>query len=66
REDLVTIDDPDVGEITVPGVIPKLSLTPGRIEHLGPSLGNMTDKVLGDLLGLTAAELTEFHKNHVI
>jgi crotonobetainyl-CoA:carnitine CoA-transferase CaiB-like acyl-CoA transferase len=66
REDLVTIDDPDVGEITVPGVIPKLSETPGRIEHLGPPLGNMTDEVLGELLGMTAAELAEFHKNHVI
>jgi crotonobetainyl-CoA:carnitine CoA-transferase CaiB-like acyl-CoA transferase len=66
REDLVTIDDPDVGEITVPGVFPKLSETPGRIEHLGPPLGNMTDKVLGELLGLTVAELAEFHKNRVI
>jgi succinyl-CoA:(S)-malate CoA-transferase subunit A len=66
REDLVTIDDPDVGEITVPGVFPKLSETPGRIQHLGPPLGNMTDKVLGELLGLTTAELSEFHKNKVI
>lgn len=66
RANLVTIDDPDVGEITVPGVVPRLSETPGRIEHLGPPLGNMTDKVLGELLGLTAAELAEFHKNHVV
>jgi crotonobetainyl-CoA:carnitine CoA-transferase CaiB-like acyl-CoA transferase len=66
REDLVTIDDPDVGEITVPGVCPKLSETPGRIKHLGPPHGNMTDKVLGELLGLTVAELAEFHKNRVI
>jgi len=66
REDLVTIDDPDVGEITVPGVFPKLSETPGRIKHLGPPLGNKTDEVLRELLGLTAAELTQFHKNHVI
>jgi crotonobetainyl-CoA:carnitine CoA-transferase CaiB-like acyl-CoA transferase len=66
RGNLVTISDPDVGEITVPGVIPRLSETPGRIEHLGPPLGNMTDAVLGELLGLTAAELAEFHKNHVV
>jgi succinyl-CoA:(S)-malate CoA-transferase subunit A len=66
RENLVTIDDPDVGEISIPGVIPRLSETPGRIEHLGPPLGNMTDQVLGELLGLTAAELAEFHKSHVV
>ncbi len=45
---------------------PKLSETPGRIEHLGPPLGNKTDEVLGELLGLTVAELSQFHKNHVI
>ena len=66
RDNLVTINDPDVGEITVPGVIPRLSETPGRIEHLGPPLGNMTDKVLAEVLGMTAAELAEFHKNRVI
>jgi len=66
RENLVTIDDPDVGEITIPGVIPRLSETPGRIEHLGPPLGNMTDQALGELLGLTAAELAELHKSHVV
>ena len=43
-----------------------MSETPGRIDHLGPTLGNMTDKVLGELVGLTAAELAEFHKNHVV
>jgi len=66
RDNLVTVNDPDVGEVTVPGVIPRLSETPGRVDHLGPPLGNMTDKVLGELLGMTAAELAEFHKNHVV
>ncbi len=66
RGNLVTIDDPDVGEITVPGVIPRLSETPGRIKHLGPPLGNMTDQVLGELLGMTAAEVAELHKSHVV
>jgi succinyl-CoA:(S)-malate CoA-transferase subunit A len=66
RENLVTINDAEVGEITVPGVIPRLSATPGRVEHLGPSLGNMTDQVLRELLGLTPQELADFHKNQLI
>lgn len=66
RGNLVTIDDPDVGEITVPGVIPRLSETPGRIECLGPPLGNKTDEVLGELLGLTAGELAEYRKSSVL
>ncbi|MCH8835398.1 MAG: CoA transferase, partial [Proteobacteria bacterium] len=36
RGNLVTIDDPEVGEVVVPSVIPRLSETPGRIAHLGP------------------------------
>lgn len=66
RENLVTITDPDVGEITIPGVIPKLSETPGRVDHLGPALGNMTDQILQELLGLTPGELADFHKNQSI
>ncbi len=66
RGNLVTLDDPEAGEITIPGVIPKLSETPGRITNLGPPLGNGTDEVLGEVLGLSEAELAQLHKNHVV
>jgi len=61
RENLVTLSDPDIGEVTVPGVIPRLSETPGRIEHLGPALGNMTEQVLRELLGLSREEIAGLH-----
>ncbi len=32
--------------LDVPGVVPKLSATPGRIERLAPALGEHTDAVL--------------------
>lgn len=66
RGNLVTVEDPDVGEIVVPGVIPTLSGTPGRITNLGPKLGNATDQVLGEVLGLSATELAQLHKNGII
>jgi len=66
RKNLVTLSDPDVGEVTVPGVIPRLSETPGRIEHLGPALGNMTEEVLRELLGLSAEELAKLRSNRSI
>ncbi len=66
RDNLVTFEDPEAGEVTIPGVIPKLSETPGRITNLGPPFGNGTDDVLSELLGLTEAELVQLHKNHVI
>ncbi|MEQ8265167.1 CoA transferase [Pseudohaliea sp.] len=61
RENLVTLTDPDIGEVTVPGVIPRLSETPGRIENLGPPLGNMTEQVLRELLGLSREEIASLH-----
>jgi crotonobetainyl-CoA:carnitine CoA-transferase CaiB-like acyl-CoA transferase len=61
RGNLVTLVDPEVGEVTVPGVIPRLSETPGRIENLGPALGNMTEQVLRELLGLSPEEIAGLH-----
>lgn len=34
-------------QLDVPGVVPKLSATPGRIERLAPGLGEHTEEVLG-------------------
>ena len=46
----------ELGDVVVPGVVPTLSATPGRITNLGPPLGNATDEVMRELLGLAAAE----------
>lgn len=40
REVLTRIEDPDVGEVVVPNVMPRLSSTPGSIDVLGPALGD--------------------------
>ena len=66
RGNLITVEEAEVGEVTVPGVTPRLSKTPGRITNLGPSLGNATDEVLGRVLGLTGAALQQLHKSRVI
>lgn len=67
RRNLLSIDDPNLGEtVIVPNVIPRLSKTPGRIKHLGPRLGQHTDSVLKELLGLTDAEIDELRTQRVI
>ncbi|MBF0562647.1 MAG: CoA transferase, partial [Alphaproteobacteria bacterium] len=66
RGNLVPVEVPGVGEVVVPGVTPRLSRTPGRIKSLGPSLGDATDAVLGALLDLSPAELTQLHASRVI
>ena len=66
RGNLVTIDDPEVGEVVVPAVIPRLSETPGRIAHLGPALGDANEDVLGNLLGLSGEEIARLRDAKVI
>ena len=66
RGNLVTIDDPGVGEVVVPAVIPRLSETPGRIARLGPALGDANEDVLGNLLGLSGEEIARLRDAKVI
>jgi succinyl-CoA:(S)-malate CoA-transferase subunit B len=67
RRNLVAIDVDSTGEtIIVPNVVPKLSETPGRIKSLGPRLGEHTEEVLKDLLGMSDAEIGELRARRVI
>ena len=66
RNDLITVDVPDVGPVIVPGVFPRLSRTPGRVSTLGPRLGEHTEEVLSTLLDVSPAELKELRKSRVI
>jgi crotonobetainyl-CoA:carnitine CoA-transferase CaiB-like acyl-CoA transferase len=66
RDDLVTVQDPELGAVVVPGVIPKLSATPGRITSLGPPLGGGNEAIYRGLLGLGEAELQRLAAQGVI
>ncbi len=67
RRNLVAVDVPDLGEtVIVPSVIPRLSETPGEIHHLGPKLGEHTDAVLTELLGMNQEQIGELRKKRVI
>jgi formyl-CoA transferase len=49
REMLHTVKLPDGRDCRMPGVVPKLSATPGGSEWIGPALGEHTDAVLAGL-----------------
>ena len=66
REDIVVVDDERVGPVAVAGIVPKLSATPGRIEHLGEDLGESTEEVFGRLLGLRGDEVARLRERGVI
>ncbi len=53
RRNLVVMDAPDTGEqVIVPAPVPRLSETPGTIRSLGPKLGEHTDEILREIIGL--------------
>jgi succinyl-CoA:(S)-malate CoA-transferase subunit B len=67
RRNLVTMDAPDTGEqIIVPAPVPRLSETPASIRSLGPKLGEHTDEVLRELLGLDDVQIGHLHSNGVV
>lgn len=66
RGNLAHIPADDLGEVVVPGVVPTLSATPGRITGLGPTLGNATVEVLSGLLGLQAEEIRLLRQQRVV
>jgi crotonobetainyl-CoA:carnitine CoA-transferase CaiB-like acyl-CoA transferase len=50
----------------IPSIAPRLVETPGRTEHPGPGLGEHTEAVLAELLGLDGAEITRLRKAGVL
>ena len=62
----VPLDDPDLGRVTVQGPVAQLSETPGRVDHLGRSLGADNDSVYGGLLGVGPDRLADLRAAAVI
>ena len=56
RENLLTFDHPRAGRITIPNLVPRLSDTPGKVDHLGAALGEHNDEIYGGM-GLSAEEI---------
>ena len=66
REMLIDVPAEGLGTLPQPGVIPKLSLTPGRVDHAGAALGRHTDEILTSVLGMSAAEIARLRADKVI
>ena len=56
RDMLLNAQLPGGVSVKMPGIVPKLSETPGGVNWQGPSLGQHTDDILGSL-GLTGADI---------
>lgn len=52
RENVIRVEDPDIGEFPMQNVVPRLSETPGAVRWTGPRLGEHNDEVYGKVLEL--------------
>ena len=57
RDDIVEIDDPQLGQTKMLGLVPKFSDTPGELRHMGPTVGEHNASVYGGWLGLNSDDL---------
>lgn len=66
RGTITTVADDDWGELPMVAPLPRLSGTPGRIRSLGPRLGEHTEAILTDLLGLDQRSVDDLRADGVI
>jgi crotonobetainyl-CoA:carnitine CoA-transferase CaiB-like acyl-CoA transferase len=66
EDHVVTIGQQKPKHIRFPGIVPKLSETPGETRWLGPTLGEHNEEVYGQLLDLTPGHLSELKQVGVI
>jgi crotonobetainyl-CoA:carnitine CoA-transferase CaiB-like acyl-CoA transferase len=65
RDMLLNAELPGGVSVKMPGIVPKLSETPGAVNWQGPRLGQHTDDILGSL-GLTIADIQRLKTSGVV
>jgi crotonobetainyl-CoA:carnitine CoA-transferase CaiB-like acyl-CoA transferase len=66
RGAIVELPDPELGTVTMQGVFPKLSRTPGRVRWTGPALGQHSEQILVERLGMTSDQVAELRAAGVV
>ena len=65
RDMILDAELPGGATVKMPGIVPKLSETPGSVNWQGPALGQHTDSVLGEL-GISAADIAQLKHSGVV
>lgn len=66
REMIVEVEHPVAGKLKMPGLPIKLSATPGAVEEAAPLLGQHTEEILAELLGMSPARVAELKARKVL
>jgi formyl-CoA transferase len=65
REMLKTAQLPDGKEFRMPGIVPRLTETPGGVDSVGPALGAHTDVILSKL-GYSSAQIVDLREKGAV
>ena len=66
RKMIVDLDHPGSGSVPLPGVVIKMSKTPGTIKTPAPKAGQHNEEIYGQLLGLSEDEISELKGKKII
>lgn len=66
RGAVLPFNDPDKGEVLIPGVFPKMARFPGKVRFLGAKLGEFNREIYGNVLGLSNDEIANLKDKGVI
>jgi crotonobetainyl-CoA:carnitine CoA-transferase CaiB-like acyl-CoA transferase len=65
RDQVLHVDSVEWGSLLQPGIVPRLTETPGSVRHRAPKLGEHNDEIFA-ALGLTAEEMAAYRAQGVI
>ena len=57
RDMLLSLHDRVLGELKIPGIVPKLSETPGEVRWLGPEIGAHNEEIYSGLLNFSPHQI---------
>jgi len=66
RENIIEIQDQEIGPVKMQCVIPKLSVTTGKVTSSAPILGEHNQEIYGGLLRLTDGEMEALREEEII
>ena len=67
RDNVIAVPGPDGGALRMPGIVPKLSRTPGQVRSAGPAVvGAHNEEIYCGRLGLTRDDLSALAKQGIV
>ena len=66
RQNIVEVEDPDIGPFPMQDVVPRLTETPGSVRWTGPKLGQHNDEVFKEALGLSEEDLRGLRERGIV